>query len=119
VPVALPALSQALNYQQRVARVGFDWPDISGPIAKVHEEIKEIDAANEIEQAEEMGDLLFAVVNWARWLKVDPESALREANAKFGKRFAYIESKAKEQGKQLSEMSLEEMDALWNEAKTL
>ena len=119
VPVSLPALAQAFNYQQRVARVGFDWPNLSGPIAKVQEEIAEIESAGEAEQAEEMGDLLFAVVNWARWLKVDPESALRAANAKFAKRFAYLEAKAKEQGKPLSEMGLAKMDALWNEAKQL
>ncbi|HLF00931.1 MAG TPA: nucleoside triphosphate pyrophosphohydrolase [Anaerolineales bacterium] len=117
VPVSLPALAQAFAYQSRVARVGFDWPDISGVIAKVHEEIAEIDAAAESEQAAEAGDLLFAVVNWARWLKVDPESALREANAKFAKRFAHVEAGAKAQGKELRAMTLEEMDALWNEAK--
>ncbi len=118
VPAALPALAQAHTYQSRVARVGFDWPGISGVIAKVREEIEEVETAkDEPEKAAEVGDLLFAVVNWARWLKVDPESALREANEKFAKRFAHVEAGAKAQGKELSAMTLEEMDALWEEAK--
>lgn len=119
VPIALPALAQALTYQQRAARVGFDWPDIRGPRAKVHEEIAEIEAAAGEEQAAEVGDLLFAVVNWARWLKVDPESALREANARFARRLAHIEASARGQGRPLSQLSLGEMDALWEEAKKL
>jgi len=120
VPLSLPALAQAYTYQQRVARVGFDWPDISGPLGKVHEEIGEIESApSDEERAAEVGDLLFAVVNWARWLKVDPETTLREANARFAKRFAHVEGSAKAQGKQLSDMTLAEMDALWDEAKTL
>jgi len=119
VPVALPALAQAHTYQSRVARVGFDWPDISGVIAKVREEMAEIDSAEtESERAMEMGDLLFAVVNWARWIDVEPESALREANEKFAKRFAHVEARAKAQGKELSAMTLDEMDALWDEAKS-
>ncbi len=117
VPLALPALIQAQTYQGRVARIGFDWPDISGVIAKVDEEIKEIEAAGEDERAAEVGDLLFAVVNWARWLNVEAESALREANARFAKRFAHIETSAKVQGREVSDLTLEEMDALWNEAK--
>lgn len=117
VPLALPALIQAQTYQGRVGRLGFDWPDISGVIAKVEEEIKEIETANEDERAAEVGDLLFAVVNWARWLNVEAESALREANAKFAKRFAHIEESAKAQGREVSDLTLEEMDALWNEAK--
>jgi tetrapyrrole methylase family protein/MazG family protein len=117
VPAALPALAQAFTYQSRVARVGFDWPDLSGVVAKVREEMAEIDAAAEAERAAEVGDLFFAVVNWARWLKVDPESALREANARFARRFAHVEAGAKARGRELSAMTLEEMDALWNEAK--
>jgi tetrapyrrole methylase family protein / MazG family protein len=118
VPAGLPALSQAATYQRRAVRVGFDWPDISGVKAKVTEEIAELDAAEDAEAAEdELGDLLFAVVNWARWLNVDPESALRRANAKFYQRFAAMEATAKGQGKSLADMSLEEMDVLWEGAK--
>jgi len=119
IPAALPALAQAHTYQSRAARVGFDWPDVSGVKAKIHEEMAEIESAgDENARAEEMGDLLFAVVNWARWLNVDPEVALREANEKFAKRFAYVESGAKAQGRELSALTLAEMDALWDEAKT-
>ncbi|MEK7787896.1 MAG: nucleoside triphosphate pyrophosphohydrolase, partial [Chloroflexota bacterium] len=120
IPAALPALAQAHTYQSRAARVGFDWPDVSGVKAKIHEEMAEIESAEEDgARAEEMGDLLFAIVNWARWLNVDPEVALREANGKFAKRFAHVEAGAKAQGKELSALSLEEMDALWEEAKRL
>lgn len=118
IPTALPALAQAHTYQSRAARVGFDWPDVSGVIAKIHEEMAEIESAEgEVARAEEMGDLLFAIVNWARWLDVDPEVALREANEKFAKRFAHVEAGAKAQGRGVSALSLEEMDALWEEAK--
>lgn len=120
VPKTLPALAQADTYQQRASRIGFDWPDISGPLAKVHEEIAEIESAPSDEaRAAEVGDLLFAVVNWARWLKIDPEASLRQTNARFAQRFAHVEASAKAQGKQLSDMSLTEMDALWDEAKAL
>jgi tetrapyrrole methylase family protein/MazG family protein len=118
VPTALPALEQAKVLQQRAARVGFDWPDISGVKEKVGEEMTELEqAATEEERNEEFGDLLFAMVNFARWLKVDPESALRSANAKFRKRFAYVETAARLQSKSVKEMTLAEMDVLWNEAK--
>jgi len=118
VPPALPALMQADTYQHRAARVGFDWPDISGVKAKLHEEIAEVEAAGEGPETEaEIGDLLFAVVNLARWLKVDPESALRSANAKFARRFRQVELAAQAQGKEMKQMSLEELDGLWNEAK--
>jgi len=120
VPAALPALAQAHTYQSRAARVGFDWPEISGVIAKVHEEIAEVNSAEGGEAlAAELGDLLFATVNWARWLKVEPESALREANVRFAKRFAHIEASAKAQGRELSALTLAEMDQLWEEAKKL
>jgi tetrapyrrole methylase family protein/MazG family protein len=118
IPAALPALAQAHTYQSRAARVGFDWPDVSGVIAKIHEEMAEVESADgEAARAEEMGDLLFAIVNWTRWLNVDPEVALREANEKFARRFAHVEAGAKAQGRELSALSLEEMDALWEEAK--
>ena len=119
VPVALPALSQAQEYQDRAARVGFDWPEIEGVLEKIAEEIEEVKhAADKKELAAEIGDLLFALVNLARWKKVDAESALRETNSKFRKRFAYIEQGAKKQGRDLSALSLDEMESLWQEAKT-
>ena len=118
VPVALPALSQAQEYQDRAARVGFDWPEIEGVLDKVKEEIEEIkNAETNFELASEIGDLLFAMVNLARWKKVDAESVLRATNAKFKKRFAYVEEGAKQQGRNLSDLTLEEMDGLWNDAK--
>ena len=118
VPLALPALSQAQEYQDRAARVGFDWPEIEGVLDKIKEEIEEIKTAEtDFELASEIGDLFFAIVNLARWKKVDAESALRGTNMKFKKRFAYVEQGAKKQGRNLSDLSLEEMDVLWNEAK--
>jgi len=118
VPAALPALSQAQEYQDRAARVGFDWPEIEGVLDKIVEEIQEIKKAEtDFELADEIGDLFFVLVNLARWKNVDAESALRGTNMKFKKRFAYVEQGAKKQGRNLSDMKLEEMDALWNEAK--
>lgn len=118
VPAALPALTQAQEYQDRAARVGFDWPQIDEVLDKVREEMEEVrEAETDFELASEIGDLFFVLVNFARWKKVDAESALRGANLKFKKRFAYIEANAKQKEKNLSAMSLGEMDALWNEAK--
>jgi tetrapyrrole methylase family protein/MazG family protein len=118
VPVILPALNQAQEYQARAARVGFDWPEIEGVLEKIAEEIEEVKHANdETQLVEEIGDLLFALVNLARWKKVDAESALRGTNMKFKKRFGYVEQGAKKEGRSLSDMSLEEMDGLWEEAK--
>ena len=118
VPKILPALSQAQEYQDRAGRVGFDWTDIEGVLDKVKEEIEEIkNAETDFELASEIGDLLFAIVNVARWKHVDAESALRGTNMKFKKRFAYIEQGAKGQGRELSSLSLDEMETLWQEAK--
>jgi tetrapyrrole methylase family protein / MazG family protein len=118
IPVALPALSQAQEYQDRAARVGFDWPEIEGVLDKIAEEVDEVKRATDQEQlAAELGDLLFALVNLARWKKVDAESVLRETNLKFKKRFAYVEQGAKQQGRNLSTLSLDEMESLWQEAK--
>ena len=118
VPLALPALSQAQEYQDRAARVGFDWPEVEGVLDKIKEEIEEIkNAETNFELASEIGDLLFAMVNLARWKKVDAESVLRGTNAKFKKRFAYVEQGAKKKGRNLSDLTLGEMDVLWNEAK--
>ncbi len=120
VPISLPALSQAQEYQDRAARVGFDWKEIDGVLDKVREEIEEIKKADtDFELASEIGDLFFVLVNLARWKYVDAESALRNTNLKFKKRFAHVEKKAKEQNKNLSDMTLDEMDKLWNEAKSL
>jgi tetrapyrrole methylase family protein/MazG family protein len=118
VPKGLPALMQALEYTRRAAKVGFDWPTIDGIIAKVREELDEIlAAATPEDQTEELGDLLFAIVNWARWLQIDPESALRETNAKFLRRFRYMEQQIAARGQTLSDVTLAEADALWDEAK--
>lgn len=115
---ALPALIQAEQYQRRAARVGFDWPDIQGVLDKLDEELAEVQSARDAgARATEIGDLLFAVVNLARWNDVDPESALREANSRFRSRFFYIEQIAHAQGRSISELSIDEMEALWQEAK--
>ena len=113
VALALPALERAAKLQRRAARTGFDWPDVSGPRAKIDEELAELEAeTGHDRKLEELGDLLFAVVNLARHLNVEPEVALREANRKFEKRFRSIE-----QAPGFSDMSLEDMEALWVEAK--
>ncbi len=118
IPVALPALSQAQEIQNRAARVGFDWPEIAPVLQKVYEELQELaDAQTKEEQSEELGDLLFAVVNLVRWYEVDAESVLRGTNLKFRKRFKYIEQKAIANGRTIAELSFEEMDSLWEEAK--
>jgi len=121
VPNALPALSRANKLQKRASQVGFDWADALPVVDKVREELDEVleaMAGGDTEaQAEEVGDLLFVVVNLARKLKVDPETALRAANAKFERRFRYIETALRDQGRSLEGTSLEEMDELWGAAK--
>jgi tetrapyrrole methylase family protein/MazG family protein len=120
VSKALPALAQAQAYQARAARVGFDWHEIAPVVEKVREELDELlHAGDGNEREDELGDLLFAVVNLARWYKVDAESALRRTNERFYRRFKYIEEKARQSGRDLHQMSLEEMDVLWEEAKGL
>jgi tetrapyrrole methylase family protein/MazG family protein len=120
VPKSLPALSQAQAIQDRAARVGFDWDEIQGVIDKVKEELDEVfSAGNNAERASELGDLLFAVVNLIRWYHVDAESALRETNSRFRRRFKYIETQARAAGRNLNEMTLAEMDVFWDEAKKL
>lgn len=117
----MPALLRAYKVQRKAAKVGFDWPDIEGPLAKVHEELAELQAAyqsgDRARYEEEFGDLLFAAVNVARFLQVDPEVALTATVDKFVRRFAYIEAQARRNRKKLSEMGLAEMDRLWDEAK--
>lgn len=118
IPVALPALTQADQIQQRAKRVGFDWKTIDPVIAKIHEELQELKEADTPERKQsEAGDVLFAVVNLLRWLEVNPEMALRETNSRFRKRFGYIEAQAARQGRNVDDLSFEEMDALWEEAK--
>ncbi|MEO8375225.1 MAG: nucleoside triphosphate pyrophosphohydrolase [Sphingomonas bacterium] len=115
VAIGLPALLRAEKLQKRAARTGFDWPDASGPRAKVDEEIAEIEAASPAEREEEIGDLLFAVVNWARHLGVDAEAALRAANTKFERRFKAMEAEA---GDTFAGLDLDGKEALWLNAKT-
>ncbi len=116
-----PALTRAMALQRKASTVGFDWNDPRAVLRKIREETDEIEAAldqdDKTELAAETGDLLFALVNLARHVDADPESALRGANAKFERRFAYIERALASQGSSLEAASLEEMDALWNEAK--
>jgi ATP diphosphatase len=113
VALALPALERAAKLQRRAARTGFDWPDASGPRAKIDEELAELDAESDHQRMlDELGDLLFAVVNLARHLNIEPEAALREANRKFERRFRAIE---KTPG--FADLPLDEMEALWVQAK--
>lgn len=123
VPVALPALVRAVKLQKRAGKVGFDWNDARAVIAKMREEILEIE--EELAQPkrdpgrleDELGDMLFAVANLARHLSIEPETALRHANAKFTRRFAHIEAELQRRGRKLSDASLDEMEAFWVEAK--
>ncbi len=119
VPGSLPALTQAETYQKRAARVGFDWEDLKGVLEKIPEEVMELqEAKNPENQVSEIGDILFSVVNIARWMNVDAESALRNANQRFKTRFSNLEKKARGDGRELSEMSPEELDQLWEKAKS-
>ncbi|MDF9894874.1 UNVERIFIED_ORG: MazG family protein [Pseudomonas vranovensis] len=121
VPAALPALSRAAKLQKRAAQVGFDWPDALPVLDKVREELDEVLQAmaddDSVALADELGDLLFAAVNLARHLKVDPENALRGANKKFERRFRFIEQALRDIGRPIEDCTLEDMDALWGEAK--
>src|SRR5689334_18782441 len=121
VPLALPALARAAKLGKRAGRVGFDWPDAHGVRAKIDEELREVDelpADDKARRAEELGDLLFATANWARHQGVDPEEALRLANAKFERRFRAMESLAAKRGLVLQSLDAATWDALWNEVKT-
>jgi tetrapyrrole methylase family protein/MazG family protein len=123
VPRGLPGLLRAQKVQSKVSGVGFDWPDIFGPWEKISEELNELKEANEKNNKdnifEELGDLLFATVNLARFLDIDSEEALNFSIDKFTKRFRYIEQKAAEKNVDLESMSLEKMDKLWNESKKM
>ena len=118
VPVGLPGLTRAVKLQEKASRVGFDWNDAKLVLAKIREEAGELERVGSPEEAEdELGDLLFAVANLARHLGVDPEAALRRANAKFLRRFAEIERGLEAQGRSPEDATLADMDALWDEAK--
>lgn len=123
VPHSLPALVKAARIQEKAAGVGFDWEETHQVLDKVKEELdelqKEITEANSEEIEAEFGDVLFSLINYARFLQVNPENALERTNKKFIKRFQYLEEKAREANKPLQEMTLAEMDAYWNEAKNL
>jgi ATP diphosphatase len=121
VPLALPALTRAVKLGKRAASVGFDWPDAAGPHAKVLEELAEVEAAQRGEGTssveDEIGDLLMAVGSLSRHLKVDPETALRRANARFEARFRHMEQLADTRGLRLADLTAAELDCLWNEVK--
>ena len=130
---SVPALLAAYRMTQKASGVGFDWPDVQGVLAKVHEELRELEevlraraaegsdprAADKESIREEIGDLLFALVNLARKVEIDPEAALAGTNLKFRRRFLHIEERLRQQGRTVAQADLEEMDALWDEAKEL
>jgi MazG family protein len=121
VPAGLPGMVRAVKLTKRAARVGFDWPDAASVIAKLHEELgelqAEIEAGDQAKIREELGDLLFVCANLARKLDVDPEDAVRATNAKFARRFAHIEAALAADGRSPEQSDLAEMDGLWNQAK--
>lgn len=120
VPKGLASLVKAYRMQEKAAQVGFDWPDVQQVWDKVEEELAEMQASTTAkEREEEFGDLLFALVNYARFTGINPDDALEKTNRKFKSRFEYIEQQAALLGRQLTDMSLEEMDAIWNQAKKL
>ena len=118
IPKCLPALLRAEKIQEKASRVGFDWPSVEGALDKLKEEVEELAQAQTSENIiEEMGDVLFAIVNVARFKQVEAEQALQRSNDKVARRFNYIEQKIQESGRSFSELTLEEMDAIWDEAK--
>lgn len=118
IPLTLPALARSQKIQERVRRVGFDWPAIEGVVAKTREELAELEEASGTErQAAELGDLLFAVVNWARWLGINAETALRRANARFIRRFQLLERLASEREIDIEQADLDQLERFWQEAK--
>ena len=123
VPKALPALTRAQKLGKRAAHVGFEWPDVAGALDKLEEELaelrREVAAGTQEAREAEIGDVLFSMVNLCRYLRVDPESALRASNTKFERRFAYIEQELAKQGSAPHQASLEQMDSLWERSKQL
>lgn len=119
VPSSLPALTQAETYQKRAARIGFDWNELGEVLKKLPEEISELNQTDDPDEiSAEMGDILFTLVNIARWMGIDAESALRGSNQRFKTRFSLVENKARASGRELSEMSLEELEQLWESSKS-
>ncbi len=118
VPKSMPSLIKAMRMQDKAAQVGFDWPEKDQVWNKVEEELQEFKTADENNIEAEFGDLLFSLVNFARWNNINPDDALEQTNAKFKRRFEYIELQAKRNDKSLKEMTLEEMDEIWNKAKS-
>lgn len=120
LPKAAPALSEAKEISKRAAAAGFDWSSVAQVVEKLREELGELEAAGSVEEREgEIGDLLFVVVNLARFYKVDPEQALRLTNRKFKRRFGHVEAKLRERGQSLEASTIEEMEELWQQAKAL
>ena len=122
VPSALPAMVKAYRIQEKARGVGFDWNSAEEVWDKVEEELNELKAEvlqNSDRIEDEFGDVIFALINYARFIKVNPEDALEKTNRKFIKRFQHIEQKAKESGRFIGDLTLDEMEALWQEAKTL
>ncbi len=118
VPVDLPALAQAEELQGRAARVGFDWPQVEGVLDKVGEELAELGLASDPQdRAQELGDALFSIVNYARWIEVDPEAALRESNLRFRRRFDRMAQTARQSDRRMDQMGIEELERLWEAAK--
>jgi XTP/dITP diphosphohydrolase len=120
VPKTLSSIVKSYRMQEKAAQVGFDWPNKEDVWAKVNEELREFnEAQTQDEKEEEFGDLMFSLINYARFVKINPDDALEKTNIKFKKRFEYIEQKAVEQNIRLNDMTLEEMDLFWNEAKQI
>lgn len=124
VPVSLPALTRAAKLGKRAATVGFEWPDVQGALDKAEEELHEVrtaiaDGTSPAAIEDELGDLLFCLVNICRHLQVDPETALRRTNLKFTRRFQHVETRLRDQGRELTQATLAEMDGYWDEAKRM
>jgi XTP/dITP diphosphohydrolase len=117
VPASMPSLVKAMRMQDKAAQVGFDWPEKGQVWDKVEEELNEFKEAGDEDREDEFGDLLFSLVNYARWLKINPDDALEKTNRKFKERFEAIEAEAKKQNRKLTDMSLAEMDEIWELAK--
>lgn len=123
VPNSMPSMIKAMRMQEKAAQVGFDWPSGKEVFAKIEEEIEEfkieVEQGDHEQMEKEMGDVLFSLINYCRHLGINPESALEKTNVKFRKRFMYIEEQAQAQGKIITDLNLEQMDELWNEAKLI
>jgi tetrapyrrole methylase family protein/MazG family protein len=120
IPLAMPALARAQMISEKAVRVGFEWPNLDGVLEKLAEEAREVaDAATDEHREAEIGDLLFVTVNLARWLDIDAESALRATNARFIQRFRTLERLAHERGQQVTDLDINALDLLWEEAKQI